>query len=183
MPAAMRPTRLCVLPEPAPASTSMLTSRRSRIRSRAAWSGITGGGGPARSLTLAEPPVRRECGIALLLHLDGGAGHGIAPAGPGELAVLAVVRVRRVDERPAGQDVEEVAEHGRDDPRVALRSPHPLASPPAGREVVGAPGDARRRVRRPEELGRGERIERVLELSPPAKVAARPPGRYALPVL
>src|SRR3989304_9796346 len=108
----------------------MLTSRGAPGRSRAAWSGITGADGPVRLLTLAEPPVRRQGGIALLLHLDGGAGHGIAPAGPGELAVLAVVRVRRVDECPAGQDVEEVAHDGRDDPRVALRAPPPLPPPP-----------------------------------------------------
>src|SRR5215470_18389705 len=102
----MRWARHSVLPEPAPASTSRLTSRRSRIRSRAAWSGAGG-----RLGMTVEAPVGVEARVVrgelrLRLHARP------AAAGPVELAVAAVfVDIGRVDEGAAREQIEEIAQH------------------------------------------------------------------------
>src|SRR5690349_6945032 len=160
----MRWARHWVLPDPAPASTSRLTSRRSRIRSRAAWSGAAGG----RLGMRVEPPVgveyrvvRRELGLRALA--------GAAAARAIELAVAAIlIDVGGVDEGPLRQHVEEVAEHHRH-LGLGLRWPDlAVRAPAGGREVVGAER-ARLGVALAQQLGRHQRVKGVLELSPAAE--------------
>src|SRR3712207_3223111 len=94
MPAAMRSASICVLPEPAPASTRMLVSSSFLIASRDAWSMRR------MSVMLRQPRVRGELRILelrLCLVVHGRTARGLV------IAELAVLLVGRMDER-AGED-------------------------------------------------------------------------------
>src|SRR5262245_51008184 len=158
-PAAIRRARHSVLPEPAPASTSRLTSRRRRMRSRAAWSGTE-----RRSGMAAEPPVGLERGALGSLDLPLRSLGRLRAARPPELAEAAIVGGRRrVHEGAGRQHVEQVAQHRRDLLPAGRRTHLPLLAAPPGGEIVGADG-AGVRVRLTEQLDRGQGVEGVLEL-------------------
>src|SRR5262245_44992914 len=93
MPAAMRRAIMWVLPQPAPASTSMLRSRSDTIRRRDRSS--------LRGLLMRQLPVScRQLGVRQL-DLDAIEGVGRAARGS-QFAVLARVLARGVNERTGG---------------------------------------------------------------------------------
>src|SRR5438093_9561703 len=113
MPATIRRTRLSVFPEPAPASTSMLTSRRRSMSAR--WSPS----GSRFSDIASEPHVGGERRVRRVHDLQAGALCGPPPAGPLHPAELAVGVLGAVDERARRDDVGQITED------VADRLPGP----------------------------------------------------------
>src|SRR5438477_6269818 len=128
----MRWARHSVLPEPAPASTSRLMSKRVRIRSRAAWSATARG-----SLMFAQPPVGIERRVVEPGDLCFCALGRLAPARVLELAEAAIlVGVGRVHEGAGGEQIEQIAQHVHRLRLGRLRAHLALAPSAYGREVV-----------------------------------------------
>src|SRR5512132_174249 len=101
-PAAMRSASICVLPEPAPASTRMLVSSSSRMVRRDRSSVVR------ESDMVREPPERGALGICplgLRLRIYG------AATGRDKIAKRAVVLVTGADEMSADNHFAQVIQH------------------------------------------------------------------------
>src|SRR5206468_12554195 len=120
-----------------------------------------------------ELAVRGEGRIGWRVHLASGPGRGIGSARPVEVAELAVFLIRRVEKGSPADEGHQVAEDGAEGGGGSRRAPHALSTALHRREVVAGADDARGGIRRPEQLGRGERVEGVLKRSP-AREPARP---------
>src|SRR5688572_15637103 len=164
MPAAMRSASICVLPEPAPASTRMLVPRSSRNARRDASSerGFTAAdvlgmrGQPSERLQLRI----RELAFRCLVHGPAARRLVVAP--------LASLLVRRVDERTVHDHLTQVAEYGRGLRQRRRRDMHALPSSLVAGEVVTGAGHLGVPVARAQELDRSQAVEGMLK--PPAAV-------------
>ena len=144
----MRRARHSVFPEPAPASTRRFTSRRSRMKSRAAWSGTRPG------LRHARRASGRDRAAALAGSSTFRAARSAArrPQARPKSQKRQSSSVRRVDEGARREQIEELAQHVAD-LRLARRGADDALSPAADRgEVVRAddpraPGPSRAAAR------------------------------------
>src|SRR3954452_22015485 len=132
MPAAMRSASICVLPDPAPASTRIFVSSSSRIRRRDSRSIVR------ESDMSGEPPVRVQSRILQFsqgLIVDG------PTAGGGVVAEPAVVSIGCADEAALHNQLAKTPEDAAD--RRLLRSVngHALLPPLVAGEVVHASDD------------------------------------------
>src|SRR5436190_24074797 len=99
-PAAILTASICVLPDPAPASTRMLVCRSSRMRRRDSTSSRRES---VMGSQLAEHVQYRVAQLALGLAV------GVRATRRDEVAELAVVLVRRMNEGPLHDDLAQVA--------------------------------------------------------------------------
>src|SRR5262245_56048344 len=168
MPAAIRRARLCVFPDPAPASTRKVRSSSCSIRSRVRWSrGVLG--------ILLQPAIRFEDRVHGRIEFRLGTVNRLAPAGGPEFAPLAAAFLGRVDERARSDDVTQITQDAYYW-LTLLRDVDALSPPPRGWKHV-------RRARDPcgflisgrQKLGCGQAVERMLQ--------PRAAGEHALPVL
>src|SRR5882672_3843928 len=157
MPAAMRSASICVLPEPAPASTRMLVSSCSRIVRRECSSVIRESG------MVREPPERVALGVR---QLDLRLGIRSVSAGSNEIAVPAVVLVLGSDEVAAGNYLTQVGQNGTDRRERGGLDSNAFAPPFVAGEVVNPAAHLRFLVAGLQQFESGEPVERVLQATP-----------------
>src|SRR3954466_722199 len=153
-PAAMRSASICVLPDPAPASTRIFVSSSSRIRRRDSRSIVR------ESDMSGEPRVRVQPGILQFsqgLVVDG------PTAGGGVVAEPAVVGIGCADEAALHNQLAKIAEHAGD--RRLLRSGdgHALLPPLVAGKVVHASDHLGILVFTAKQCDRSQAVERVLK--------------------
>src|SRR5580700_3617420 len=153
----MRSASICVLPDPAPASSRMFVSSSSWMSRRDSWS-------MARELDMrCELPIGCKFGIrqffsSLPVHLSATSRDVVAES--------AIALIRCPDELSLDDQVAQVSKHLCDVILLRRLDPDALQLPLVAREVVDAGNDLWVLVTGLEQCDGGESIQRVLETTP-----------------
>src|SRR3954470_6310746 len=150
----MRSASICVLPDPAPASTSRLVSSSSRMKRR-----------DSRSMT-RESVMRRQPRVCLqgrIPQLGASLLVNVCAARLAVVAPLAGVLVGRMDERPADDHVTQICQNRSRLSQCRCRDRHSLLTALVAGEVIDSTRELRLLVFHLQQLDDGEAIESVLQ--------------------